>query len=337
MVMSKITEKIRARARENIKTIVLAEGEDVRVIEAAKIATEEKFANIILLGNPYNILAKAKENGWDLGNIPIINPARNTEEHKRYTEELYRLRGKKGLSYDEAGTLCHTALYYGTMMVQTGDADGMVCGAITSSADVMRAALRVIKTAPATKLVSTSFLMCVGGEEENDEERVFAFADCVVNVNPTPNELADIAAAAAKTYTDFTGDEARVAMLSYTTYGMDTRSVIHKMQEAAYIAKREHPSLNIDGEMQLDAAIDMAVAQRLIKNYSVAGRANVLIFPDLNSGNISYKIVQRLCGAEAIGPIMQGLAKPINDLSRGCNAEEVANVAAITAVQAANI
>ena len=332
--MSKIVDIIKSRACENIKTIVLAEGEDERVIEAAYMAVNEGFAEIILLGSSKIIKEKAYGKRLDIKNINIIDPADDIHRMNVYADRLYNIRKRNGMTEEEAVHLCRTPLYYGAMMVECGDADGMVCGAVTSSADVMRAALRVIKTAPDTRLVSTTFLMCVN---QDGEEKVFAFADCVVNVDPNPQELSEIAISTAKTFSDFTGDEPRVAMLSYSTYGIDTDVVIHKMQEAAYIVKRRCPELKVDGEMQLDAAIDESVARRKIKNLSVGGRANVLIFPDLNAGNISYKIVQRLCGGEVVGPIMQGLAKPVNDLSRGCDAEEIANVIAITAIQAANI
>lgn len=330
--MSNIVKSIRDRAKKSIKTIVLAEGEERRTVEAAKIAVEEGFARIILLGREDKISDLAKETGLEINTVKIIDPAKSADIN-RYADLLYNLRKRKGMNERTALETALNPLYFGTLMVKAGDADGMVCGAITSSADVMRSALQIIKTAPDTKLVSTAFIMNI--ERDDGQSSIFAFADCVVNVNPTAREAADIAITTAHTFEQFVGEEPRVAMLSYTTYGMDTGKVLKKMQEAAYIAKRQRPSLQIDGEMQLDAAIDESVAKIKIKNSAVGGRANVLIFPDLNSGNICYKIVQRLCGAEVIGPIIQGLAKPVNDLSRGCVPEEIANVIAITAIQAA--
>ncbi len=327
--MSRVSEHIRERAKEARKTIVLAEGEDMRVIEAAKTAVTEGFADIILLGNRDKINELADKAGLDIALISTVDPAHD-DRLIEYADKLYELRKKKGMTEEQAVRLIKTPHYFAAMMVKNGDADGMVCGCVTSSADVMRAALQVIRTAPGISLVSTTFLM----DMENGNGMVYAFADCVVNVDPTAAQVADIAISTAKTFESFVGEEARVAMLSYATYGIDTDTVIRKMQEAAYLAKMKKPELIVDGEMQLDAAIDESVAKLKLKNSEVGGRANVLIFPDLNSGNISYKLVQRLGGARVIGPIMQGLAKPVNDLSRGCSAEEIADTIAVTVVQA---
>ena len=325
--MSELSQQIRERAKQDIKTIVLAEGEDMRVVEAAKTTVEEGFAKIILLGDKEKIAELADKAGLDLSTVDVINPEHNPRLIE-YADMLYSLRKKRGMTEEQAVKLVKTPLYFGTLMVKAGAADGMVCGCVTSSADVMRAALQVIKTAKGTSLVSTAFLMNMG------EGRIYAFADCVVNVNPNASQAADIAISTAKTFESFVGEKARVAMLSYTTYGIDTDTVIRKMEEAAWLAKNRAPKLCIDGEMQLDAAIDESVANIKLGSSSVGGRANVLIFPDLNSGNISYKLVQRLGGAQVIGPIMQGLAMPVNDLSRGCVAEEIADTVAVTAVQA---
>lgn len=325
--MSELSKSIRERAKRELKTIVLAEGEDMRVIEASKTAVDEGFAKIIILGNQDKIKKLADKVGLDLNAVEVVNPEHDPRLVE-YADKLYMLRKKKGMTEEQAVRLIKTPLYFATMMVKEGAADGMVCGCVTSSADVMRAALQIIKTAKGTSLVSTTFLMNMG------EGRVFAFADCVVNVNPDARQAADIAISTAKTFESFVGEEARVAMLSYTTYGVDTDTVIRKMQEAAWFAKHKQPDLNIDGEMQLDAAIDEYVANIKLGNSKIGGRANVLIFPDLNSGNISYKLVQRLGGAQVIGPIMQGLAMPVNDLSRGCVADEIADTIAVTAVQA---
>lgn len=329
--MGRVAEHIRENAKKEIKKIVLAEGDDIRAVEAAKIAVTDGFAQIILLGTPQIIKKHAKSIEFDLSMVQIIDP-RHSRNINIYADKLYELRKKKGMTEEQAVELVKTPLYFGTMMVKMGNADGMVCGCITSSADVMRAALQVIKTERGISLVSTAFLM----EMEQGEGDVYAFADCVVNVNPSASQAADIAISSAKTFESFVGEEPRVAMLSYTTYGIDTDVVLRKMEEAAYLAKMRMPELKIDGEMQLDAAIDESVARMKLGRSEVGGKANVLIFPDLNSGNISYKLVQRLCGAKVIGPIMQGLAKPINDLSRGCVAEEIADVIAVTAIQAQN-
>ena len=328
--MSGITKRIRERAKRNIKTIVLAEGEDIRTIYAAKTAVEEGFAKIIILGRYDKVEELSREAGLDLNKVTVIDPIKS-DKFEAYAEKLYQLRKERGMSEKMALDYIKQPVYFGTMMVKCNDADGMVCGAITSSADVMRAALQIIKTAPDTRLVSTAFIMDI---DNDDIQNTFAFADCVLNVNPTADEAAEIAITTADTFREFVGEEPVVAMLSYTTYGIDTDAVLKKMQEAAYLAKSRRPSIQIDGEMQLDAAIDESVAKIKVKNSPIAGRANVLIFPDLNSGNICYKIVQRLCGAEVIGPIIQGLDKPVNDLSRGCVADEIANVIAITAIQA---
>lgn len=327
--MNKVSALIRERAKKDIKTIVLAEGNDIRTVSAAKAAVEEGFAKIILLGDPEIIAGNAEKVQLDLSAVTVIDPGHDDRLIK-YADALYDIRKRRGVNESMAVKLVKQPLYFATMMVKTGDADGMVCGCITSSTDVMRAALQIIKTPKRGDLVSTTFLMSMN----NGEGPVYAFADCVVNENPDARQAAQIAIATAKTFESFVGEEPRVAMLSYSTYGADTRSVIRKMQEAAYFAKMEQPDLCIDGEMQLDVAIDETMAKRMLKNSEVGGRANVLIFPDLNSGNISYKLVQRLCGAQVIGPIMQGLAKPVNDLSRGCVADEIADVIAVTAVQA---
>lgn len=325
--MRDLSGSIRKKAAGNLKKIVLAEGEDIRVIQAAKTAVEEGFAKIILLGDVDKIKELSEKEGLDYNSIEIINPEHD-DRLVEYADLLYDLRKKRGLTEEKAVRLVKTPLYFSTMMVKTGVADGMVCGCVTSSADVMRAALQVIKTARGVSLVSTTFLMNM------NDDRTFAFADCVVNVNPDAMQVADIAISSAQTFERFVGEEAVVAMLSYTTYGKDTDTVIGKMQEAAWRAKSKCPKLNVDGEMQLDAAIDEYVANIKLSNSKVGGKANVLIFPDLNSGNISYKLVQRLGNAQVIGPIMQGLSLPVNDLSRGCTAQEIADAIAVTAVQA---
>lgn len=330
--MGRVAQRIRETAKKDVKTIVLAEGDDIRAVEAAKTAVTEGFARIILLGDRKTVEDHAKCVGLELSSVEFVDPKHDNRIFD-YADKLYELRKRKGMTEEKAVELVKTPLYFGTMMVKNGDADGMVCGCATSSADVMRAALQIIKTKRGISLVSTTFLMAM----ENGMGDVYAFADCVVNVNPTASQAADIAISTAQTFESFVGEEARVAMLSYTTYGIDTDAVLRKMEEAAYLAKMRMPELKIDGEMQLDAAIDESVAQIKLGRSDVAGRANVLIFPDLNSGNISYKLVQRLCGAQVIGPIMQGLAKPVNDLSRGCDSEEIANVIAVTAVQAQNM
>ena len=323
-----IIESMRTRAKQDKKTIVLPEGFDERVVKAAVIAQENGFANTVLLGKPEEI-AKF---GIDVSSVKIVDPA-TSEKRAEYAAMLYEIRKNKGMTPEEADKLLDKPAYFGTMMVKSGDCDGMVCGASTSTQDVWRPVLQIIKTRPGIKVASSCMVMEVP-DCEFGEKGAFIFADCALNPDPTAEEVAEIAIAAADSARVLAEMEPRIAMLSYSTIGSGKGPNVDKMKEATAIAKEKAPELLIDGELQADAALVPSVAAKKCKDSNVAGKANVLVFPDLNAGNIAYKLVQRLAKAEAIGPISQGLALPVNDLSRGCSAEDVANVIAITAIQA---
>ena len=255
-------------------------------------------------------------------------------KHEEYAQKFAELRAKKGVTIEQARAQMNDATYYGTMMVKMGDADGLVSGACHSTADTLRPALQILKTAPGTKLVSAFFIMCTSTPQFGTDGTLI-FADCGLNINPTSDELSEIAIASAKSWQTFMGNvEPHVAMLSYSTMGSAGGEVAKKVQEAVAFCKEKAPEVPIDGDLQLDAAIVPTVAQLKAPGSPVAGKANVLVFPDLEAGNIGYKLVQRFAGAEAYGPILQGIAKPVNDLSRGCSAEDIVGVVAITAVQA---
>ena len=322
-------EQIKSRAAENKKTIVLPEGEDIRTLQAAAQILREGFANVKILGNPQAIYKMAE--GLDLSRADIINPA-VAIKLEEYAKTLYELRKSKGMTTGKAHEMAADPLYQGVLMVRAGDADGMVAGAINSTANVLRPSLQILKTAPGIKLVSSFFVMVVP-KFANGEDATFIFSDCGLNIDPTADELADIAITSAESCRKLTGQEARVAMLSYSTMGSGSGESVDKVREATETAKRRAPELHIDGELQADAAVADSVAKLKAPNSDIAGSANVLIFPDLNAGNIGYKLVERLCGAQAYGPITQGIAKPVNDLSRGCSAEDIVGVAAITCLQ----
>ncbi len=325
-------EEIKEKAKLEIKTIVLPEATDIRILEAANIALKENYANIVLLGNRENIINKANENNLDISTAIIIDP-NNSEKKEFYAEKLYELRKEKGMTIENARELIKNEVYYGMMMVKLEEADGLVSGAIHSTSDTLRPALQILKTAPGTKLVSAFFLMVVPNCEYG-ENGVFIFGDSGLNQNPTAEELAYIAKSSSESFEKLVGKEAKVAMLSYSTKGSAKSELTEKVINATNIAKDLFPELKIDGELQLDAAIVPEVAKSKAPDSNIAGNANTLIFPDLDAGNIGYKLVQRLAKAEAYGPLCQGIAKPVNDLSRGCSAEDVAGVIAITAVQA---
>lgn len=330
--MSTFIDSLKLKAKADIKTIVLAEGEELRTIKAAAIVKSEGYAKNVLLGNPDKIKSIADENGIDICGIEIIDPAEGNEE---FAELFAELRKKKGVSLEEARETVKDPLYYGVMMVKTGKVDGMVAGAVNSSANVIRPSLQILKTAPNTKIVSAFFIMNVPNCEYG-ENGVFIFGDSGLNQDPTAEELSEIAISSAKSFETLVGAEPKIAMLSYSTYGSAKHDRVTKVQEATKLAKEKAPELALDGELQLDAAIVESVGNQKAPGSSVAGQANVLIFPDLDAGNIGYKLVQRLAKAEAYGPILQGVAAPVNDLSRGCTAEDIAGVVAITAVQAQN-
>ena len=327
-------EDIKSRAKSNIKTIVLPEATDVRALEAASIVLKEGFANIILVGNKEEVLKLANEKGFDVSKATIVDPA-NSEKYDEYVEKFYELRKLKGMTEEKAKELMLDPVFHGMMMVKNGDADGLVSGAAHSTADTLRPALQILKTAPNTKLVSAFFVMVVP-DCEFGNNGVFVFGDCGLNENPDSEALSEIAISSAKSYKQLVGDEAKVAMLSYSTYGSAKSDATEKVIEATRLVREKDPSIQVDGELQLDAAIVLSVGKSKAPESKIAGQANTLIFPDLGAGNIGYKLVQRLAKAEAYGPLCQGIAKPVNDLSRGCSAQDIVGVVAITAVQAQN-
>lgn len=325
-------DDVKEKARGSLKTIVLPESEDRRTLDAADRILREGFAKLILLGNEEKIKADAAALGDKLEGARIVDP-KKSEKLESYVEKLTELRKKKGMSEEEARKLLtESNTYFGMMMVKMGDADGLVSGACHSTADTLRPALQILKTKPGTKLVSAFFVMnvpdCPYGENGS-----FVFSDCGLNQNPTSEELAAIAEASADSFRFLIGKEPKVAMLSYSTKGSAKHDDVTKVQEAVRIAKEERPELALDGELQLDAALVPAVAALKAPSSEVAGHANTLIFPNLDAGNIGYKLVQRLGKSEAYGPMTQGIARPVNDLSRGCSADDIVGVVAITSVQ----
>ena len=324
---------IKDKARGDLKTIVLPETEDMRTIEAAAAVLKEGTAKLVLIGNEQEVLKKA--GSLDLSGAAFVNPE-TSDKLDAYVDMLVELRKKKGMTEETARKLLtEDYLYYGVMMVKAGDADGMVAGACHATANVLRPSLQILKTAPGTKLVSSFFVMVVP-DCEFGENGTFVFSDCGLCQNPTSEELAAVAGSAAKSFEMLVGSEPRVAMLSHSTKGSASHADVDKVVEATKIAKEENPDLALDGELQLDAAIVPSVGASKAPDSKVAGKANILVFPDLDAGNIGYKLVQRLAKAEAYGPMTQGIAKPVNDLSRGCSAEDIVGVIAITAVQCQN-
>lgn len=325
-------DEIKNRARQNKKTIVLPESEDKRTLQAAAVALKEGLANLILIGDEEQIAKETKSLGVDLTGATIVDPNKS-EKLQSYIDLLVELRKAKGMTAEKAKELLtKDYLYYGVTMVKAGDADGMVAGASHSTADVLRPSLQILKTAPGTKLVSTFFLMVVPDCEYGDNGK-FVFGDCGLNQNPTAEELAAIAVSSAKSFKSLVNKEPIVAMLSHSSMGSAKHADVDKVVEATRIAKESDPQLKVDGELQLDAAIVPSIGSSKAADSDVAGKANVLIFPDLDAGNIGYKLVQRLAKADAYGPMTQGIAKPVNDLSRGCSCEDIIGVIAITAVQ----
>jgi len=324
---------IKEKAKADKKTIILPETEDKRTLLAAAEILKEGIADLILLGNKDTVLADAKEYGADIEKATIVDP-----ETDNGTEELvnmfYELRKAKGMTVEKSReTLLSSRTYYGVMMVKAGKADGLVSGACHSTADTLRPALQILKTAPGVKMVSGFFIMDVPNCEYG-EHGTFLFADSGLNQDPTSEELAVIADSSAKSFKQLVGADAKVAFLSHSTKGSAKHALVDKVVNAVEIAHKEYPDLVCDGELQLDAAIVPEVAASKAPGSPVAGKANVLIFPNLDGGNVGYKLVQRLAKADAYGPMLQGIARPVNDLSRGCSYQDIVGVVALTAVQA---
>lgn len=323
------------KAKSDKKRIVLPEAEEERTLKAVDKIQTNGIADVILVGNTANINKMAIKLGIDISKSKIEDP-NTSEKTAEYARQFYELRKNKGMTMEKAGIIVKDNIYFATMMVKCGDADGMVSGAIHTTGDLLRPGLQIIKTAPNVSVVS-SLLMMIIPDCEYGDDGMLLFSDCAVNPNPSAEQLATIAITTADTAKWLCGIEPKVALLSFSTMGSADHELVDKVKKATEIAKAQRPDLLIDGELQLDAAIVKSVAKLKAPNSKVAGNANILIFPDLQAGNIGYKLVQRFAKAEAIGPICQGFAKPINDLSRGCNSDDIVNVVAVTAVQAQHV
>lgn len=331
-----LLDSIKLNARKHNKRIVLPEGYEERTIKAADIAIEEGLAQIILIGDPVEIKSHAVKLGLkNLGKATLVNPKSHAKKD-HYIEMMVELRKAKGMTKEEASKLIEDPLYLGVLMIKNGDADGEVSGADHATGDVLRPAFHYVKTAPGISVVSGAFIMILP-DKTFGENGILIFADGAVHPNPTDKELAEIAIASANTAKAIAGFEPKVAILSFSTKGSAKHELVDKVISATKIAQEMAPSLMIDGELQGDAALVESIGLKKAPGSKIAGKANVLVFPDLNCGNIAYKLVQRLAHAEAIGPILQGMAAPINDLSRGCSVNDIVCMIAITANQAAGI
>lgn len=327
-----IIGSIKERARRAGRTILLPEGDEARNVTAAEQVQREGLARVMLMGRRDAVAEAAARAGANIEGIPIIDPSTDPRREE-YVNRLYEMRRAKGLTLEQAQGMMADTLWFAAMLVKQGEADGYVSGSIHATADVLRPALTIIRPAPGISTVSSCFLMVVPDPAFGDDG-VLCFGDCGVVPDPNAEQLAEIAILSAQTYTSLTGNEPRVAMLSFSTKGSAKHPLVDKVVQATEIARRRAPELVLDGELQSDSAIVPSVARTKVKGESpVAGRANVLIFPDLNAGNISYKLTERLAHAGAYGPLIQGLARPVNDLSRGCSAEDIVNIVAITSCQ----
>lgn len=330
-----VLDSIKEKAKADVKHILLPEGSEERTVQAARIITDEKIAKVTLLGDEEEIKKVAEKFNVCLCGIDIINPLTDPDfEH--YANGFYELRKAKGMTPEKARETIKNTLFYACMMIKEGKADGMVSGAINTTGNTLRPGLQIIKMAKGINTISSCFIMEIPNKEYGDNG-LMLFGDCAININPNPDELASIAIATANTAKTLLGMDPKVAMLSFSTKGSAKHESVDKVTAALAKVKELAPDLDVDGELQADAAMVPKVAALKAPGSKVAGHANVLIFPDLQAGNIGYKLVQRLAGAEAIGPICQGFAKPINDLSRGCSVDDIVSVVAITAVQAQNM
>lgn len=329
-----LINQIKAKAKQNLQRIVLPEGEEERTLKAASQIVAEGIAKIIVIGNPDKIKSNAASWGIkNLSEMTVIDPQNNPNKAK-YVDLMLQIRGSKGLTQEQAEKLILDPLYLSVMIIKAGDADGEVAGADNATGDVLRPAFQYVKTKPGISVVSGAFIMNV--PKEFGDNGVMVFADCAVHPNPTAAELAQIAVSTGHTTRAIVGMEPRIAMLSFSTKGSAKHEMVDKVVEATRLAKEMDPSLLIDGELQADAAIVPSIGQKKAPGSKIAGVANVLVFPTLEVGNISYKLVQRMAGADAVGPILQGMAAPINDLSRGCSIDDIVSLVAITAVQCQN-
>ncbi len=331
-----LLEAIKTNAKKHNKRIVLPESTEERTLKAADILLKDGIAQIILTGNPQTIKKEAAKHGLEnIHKATIIDP-KGHEKKEAYIEKMVELRKHKGLSPEKAEELVENPLYLSTIMIKMGDADGEVAGAENATGDVLRPAFQFVKTKPGISVVSGAFIMILK-DKEFGEDGLMVFADCAVHPNPTAKELAEIAVATGETTRAIAGFEPKIAMLSFSTKGSAQHEMVDKVVEATKLAKEMAPNMKIDGELQADAAIVEAIGKKKAPESEIAGKANVLVFPTLETGNIAYKLVQRMAGAEAVGPVLQGMAAPINDLSRGCSVSDIVNLVAITANQAADM
>lgn len=327
-----LLEQIMEKAKANVQRIVLPEGTEIRTLKAADIILKEKAAKLILIGNEAEIEKLAKENNLNyIKEATIVNP-NSSEKMETYSQLLFDIRKSKGMTIEEARKIAKDPLYLGCLMIKNGDADGELAGAQNTTGNVLRPAFQIVKTKPGISVVSGALLMFTPTTQYG-ENGLLVFADCAVNPNPTAKELAEIAVSTAETAQTIAGFEARVAMLSFSTKGSAKHELVDKVVEATKLAKEINPNLQIEGELQADAALVPSVGQSKAPGSKIAGHANVLVFPDLQAGNIGYKMVERFSGAQAVGPILQGMAAPINDLSRGCSVDDIVRMITITANQ----